>query len=160
MTTIRRMLTVATLAAGLSCVQAIAATPYAGKTCIGPYESFNKTQRGAYVLEFNAAGTAGILWGNYGSIGDYAFKRLHDNPNIPRDDLNVEKLAGFSVMEQSGLFGSFAYNFVLDSPKRGTKLYLSALSPQGTAAGKDDVSGRYHGTLANDVHLLCHDRAK
>ena len=152
--------TVVMLLMGLCFGQASAANPYAGKTCTGPYETGNKVTRGAYVLEFNAAGTGGALFGNKGSFGDQSFKQFQANPDIPKENLRVDKWGSFSVTEEAGQFGAFPYNFVLHNINRGTTLYLSALSPQGTATGRDDISARYYAGGANELRLTCHDRAK
>ena len=64
------------------------------------------------------------------------------------------------MTETAGQFGAFPYNFVLHATARGTTLYLSALSPQGTATARDDVSGRYYNGGVTELRLTCHDLAK
>ena len=86
-----RMLTVVMMVVGLSFGQASTASQYAGKICTGPYETASKANRGAYVLEFDAAGTSGVLFGNKGSFGDDSFKQFQTRPYIPKEDLRVDK---------------------------------------------------------------------
>lgn len=157
---IYRLVTVVTLMMGMSFGPTNAANPYAGKTCTGPYESSRKIIKGAYLMEFNAAGTGGAIWGNRDAAGEYAFKLLQANPDTPREALHLDRWGTFTVQAQTGEFGSFPYSFIVQMPARGTTLYLTPLSPQGTATGKDDVSARFYGAGANDVRLTCHNTAR